>query len=335
MSELINIDNYESFYLDFLEGNLNENDIALLFAFLDSNPDLKIEDSELISINAHDSIQLDDLTKSLLKFPGLDEVITTNNIEYFLIAAVENQLSDDKQGELQEFLAINTAFLVDLEYYKKSYLNADTAIIFNEKNKLKKGIIIPMYARFLAAAAGIALLFSLLNLNSSESTPNVAIIKKKDEKTLPKTKLIAPSTSIQIARVGDQEAVDLIENGKQKLNENSSKESALSKTENIQALEFKSIEKLNSQSLMNDVAVTYIKPFSQPKLEENNESTFALVEMKNPIKPITNRIGEAINQQVDFKTSKAAKKKPGGFLLKVGKFEISRKVYDNSSIALK
>jgi hypothetical protein len=138
MSELINIDNYESFYLDFLEGNLNENDIALLFAFLDSNPDLKIEDSELISINAHDSIQLDDLTKSLLKFPGLDEVITTNNIEYFLIAAVENQLSDDKQGELQEFLAINTAFLVDLEYYKKSYLNADTAIIFNEKNKLKK-----------------------------------------------------------------------------------------------------------------------------------------------------------------------------------------------------
>jgi hypothetical protein len=38
---------------------------------------------------------------------------------------------------------------------------------------------------------------------------------------------------------------------------------------------------------------------------------------------------------VEFKTSKAAKKKPGGFLFKIGKFEISRKVYDNSAVALK
>ena len=41
--EQLNIHNYEAFYLDFLEGNLNEEETSQLFCFLDENPSLKIE----------------------------------------------------------------------------------------------------------------------------------------------------------------------------------------------------------------------------------------------------------------------------------------------------
>ena len=56
--ETINSTNYEAFYLDFLEGNLNEEETALLFVFLDENPEFKLDDSEFFTIE-DDSITLD------------------------------------------------------------------------------------------------------------------------------------------------------------------------------------------------------------------------------------------------------------------------------------
>ncbi|NNM16054.1 MAG: hypothetical protein HKO56_05300 [Bacteroidia bacterium] len=39
----INKHNYEAFFIDFFDKNLNEEDTAMLFSFLDENPDLKAE----------------------------------------------------------------------------------------------------------------------------------------------------------------------------------------------------------------------------------------------------------------------------------------------------
>ena len=41
--EKITTYNYEAFYLDYLEGNLDENAQVMLFTFLDANPVLKSE----------------------------------------------------------------------------------------------------------------------------------------------------------------------------------------------------------------------------------------------------------------------------------------------------
>lgn len=334
MSELINIENYESYYLDFLEGNLNENDTALLLAFLEENPSLKVEDSEFSVFSPDDSIQFDGFSKSLLKFQAFDQLIEAENIEFFLIASIEKQLSDAKTKELQQFLVKNPAFLIDLQQYEKAHLIADKTILYPDKQKLKRGIIIPMYARFLAAAAGIALFFSILNLNQIDSPKGIAQVKGKNtvkakvktevEKEMPNEMIAANS-----ADINQNLTFNKVESGKEKMIEQN-------QFENIEPLGFKSTQKLNNQPLLNDIAVAYIKPFSaENRSDDFSESTFAALEMKNPIQPITNRIGEAINQQVDFKTTKAAHKKPGGFLFRIGKFEISRKVYDNSSVASK
>ena len=44
MNQLITEENYESFYLDFLEGNLNQEDTNAMLAFLDEHPMFKLED---------------------------------------------------------------------------------------------------------------------------------------------------------------------------------------------------------------------------------------------------------------------------------------------------
>ena len=48
-------------------------------------------------------------------------------------------------------------------------------------------------------------------------------------------------------------------------------------------------------------------------------------QMKNPIKPITSRLEKTLKTDVDFKTGKAANNAGTGFVLKIGKFELSRK----------
>ena len=47
MIKKINIFNYEAYYLDYLEGNISEEDAAVLLDFLDKHPELKMEDEEL------------------------------------------------------------------------------------------------------------------------------------------------------------------------------------------------------------------------------------------------------------------------------------------------
>jgi hypothetical protein len=46
-------------------------------------------------------------------------------------------------------------------------------------------------------------------------------------------------------------------------------------------------------------------------------------EMRNPIQPITNRLGNLLNKEIDFKISKKTDDSKRGFLIKFGQFEIS------------
>ena len=65
--ERISIFNYEAFYLDFLEGNLNEADTLMLTDFLEANPGLKVEMDDEFTSFQEESIVLDDFSKLMLK----------------------------------------------------------------------------------------------------------------------------------------------------------------------------------------------------------------------------------------------------------------------------
>lgn len=353
MSTQINIDNYESFYLDHLEGNLGAEDTAALLAFLEAHPELAIEDDALAYLPEPEFVALDNLSRQNLRFPDTEQKIGLNNIEIFLIASVENQLSEAKSKELQAFLAANPAYMGELSLYQRSRLQADLSIVFPDKKRMKKGgIIIPMYARFAAAAACVAAAVILLRPGTEKQGGNNLASNHAPEH---RTETAKPGKSQQPA---GQEEVHVIEaytpgNDPAVSAPSHSNAGQLALTQEHTTIETpagggkgKTGDKEKQSKLKTKPLkpISIIRPlFHEPvdaheplasALEQPNES-YALVDMKNPIQPITKRISEVIRQEVDFKTSKAAKKKSGGFYLKIGKFELSRKMYDNSSVAAK
>ncbi len=349
MSTHINIENYESFYLDFLEGNLNENDSAALMAFLEAHPDLMVDEDALAYLPEAEFVALDNQSKMGLKFPDTDQKIGLNNIEIFLIASVEQQLTDAKSKELQVFLKANPSYMDELSLYQRSRLQADLSIVFPEKKSMKKGgIIIPMYARFAAAAASVVIAISVFNFGGSDNPAHFAsngktpkhdtIVKSTDSKT-------QKDAEGNEVKTNPGEVVHVIEavSGTQHVGSEPANIAQTNPAENVikvaaekeKPLKYKKAKPVNTRRpVLIEPELAHV-PFAAQKESVQDENSFAMVEMKNPIQPITKRISKVIKQDVDFKTTKAARKKSGGFYLKIGKFEVSRKVYDNSSVAVK
>ena len=114
---LIDRNNYESYFLDFLEGNLPEKDIDKLMAFLKNNPDLEesLLHFETYVIESKKEISLDKsfLLKSLDHFQS----INNNNFDEFCVAWYENDLSPFSKEEFSKFLVLHPEKLPDFENY--------------------------------------------------------------------------------------------------------------------------------------------------------------------------------------------------------------------------
>jgi hypothetical protein len=62
------------------------------------------------------------------------------------------------------------------------------------------------------------------------------------------------------------------------------------------------------------------------QVEENETNTYlSFSDMKNPAPVVTNGLKERLQKEVDFRSARATRNKQGGFFIKIGKFEISRK----------
>lgn len=169
----INLNNYEAWFLDYFEGNLNEAQITELNSFLDKNPELRAEfeghfenvtlETESINFNLKDE----------LKKPAL---INHENVDDFMIAENEGLLDNRVKLELGAFVEANN-LEADRKLYSLVYLAKTNAIRFPNKEKLKKGrAIVPLFIRY-AAAAAIALLiaFALFyNFGKESSKPRFA-----------------------------------------------------------------------------------------------------------------------------------------------------------------
>jgi len=174
-------ENYESFFLDYHEGNLSAKQLEALEAFLVVNPDLKkeLDDFELITIEKDSSAVFD--AKHILKKTSNH---TLSNYDSELIAALEGDLSEKEKATFIESLANNKNKKKDFEIYKKTKIDTDKQIIFPGKSSLKKFIINPAWnnnlSNFAVAAATVALLMGMYFLfpkfdNAPEIATNEAV----------------------------------------------------------------------------------------------------------------------------------------------------------------
>lgn len=171
----INRNNYEEYFLDYWENNLNESVRICLDRFLDENPDLqdKFYSFENIILKPDTNIFFEN--KSALKKNVVVPVSSVNesNYEHFFIAELEGELTVGESEKLKLFLKRNPFLEKEFELYKKSYLKPDTDITFPDKEHLKKKTILPVsqwiYYSVASAAAAILLLFYILGPENRSS----------------------------------------------------------------------------------------------------------------------------------------------------------------------
>ncbi len=328
--ERISIFNYEAFYLDFLEGNLSEEDAALLLAFLEENPQLKVEEEEL-PILGFENPSLDATFKENLKQLVFNETaITLNNSEQFLIAETENLLSEEKKAELTGFVSRHPELAQTQKLYASTHFVADKSIVFADKDSLKQSKKIVLWPFIsLAVAASVAILFFLWNSTTNGITDNgTSISKHKEIKKVPhqKNEQIKNTPTNSNQKTENNTFAPIFENTSDDLNVATvvpEKKTPLI----IKGLIPRHLKELKGAEHSYDIVENEMAYTITPPVVEKN-SDYAILgfkEMNNPISPITNRLANVVKQEVDFRTAKATSKSSGGFYLKIGKLEISRR----------
>jgi hypothetical protein len=134
----INLHNYEAWFLDYFEGNLNEAQITELTSFLDENPELRAEfdgDFEDVTLET-ESINFN--LKDDLKKPAL---INHENVDDFMIAENEGLLDNRAKLELGAFVEANN-LEADRKLYSLVYLAKTNVIRYPNTAQLKKSAFV-------------------------------------------------------------------------------------------------------------------------------------------------------------------------------------------------
>ncbi len=190
----INKNNYEAYFLDYHENNLNPDERKELKAFLEAHPSLyeefKAFEPVFFTPNPNETF----INKSALKKSAIQSVnnINEENYDDYLIAELEYDLTGKEKQNLQLFLEKNPDLKVHRALYQKSKVEPDKGLIFLDKNSLKKeapkgkAIFLSHSLRYAAAIAASLLIFVALFVNNR--TPEQRISLAANDK---------PSVSLQ------------------------------------------------------------------------------------------------------------------------------------------
>ncbi len=339
MSLLINTENYEAFYLDFIEGNLNEAENRAFLIFLAENPDL-IQDEDLMSFNLENTLEsLDNDFIKKLKVFDKSEAISAENYENFMLSSIEKQLETAKQKELKDFLTNDKKFQEEFNLYQKTILIPDTKIVYSKKNKLKRGIVIPLFSKFMIIAAVLAIIFFTIPTNNPNLSSSKLVASRKTKIYDPRNKLINsynkncksifhPIISKKSGIKRKRETLDNINNFESnylvlielKVRKVTIEVDSKKREIEIFPAVFASSFENNKKSVLNTI--------------EDEQTYLAFSKMENPAKFFTTIVAEKFKTKVDFRIAKASSKKQGGFFIKIGKFELSRKTAPQDVLAL-
>ena len=160
--------NYESFFLDYIEGNLPEGMIDQFLDFLNQNPDLKEELHLFEEVNLPEEHVVFQEKKQLHK----NETDENRNHENTVIAYLEGDLNDDENNAFETYIAGHPELKKEYDLFAKTRLKPDFEIKYPKKSKLyrKSGptIVMKWVAR---AAAVLVLIWGINTVIQTQNTP--------------------------------------------------------------------------------------------------------------------------------------------------------------------
>ncbi|HCY41611.1 MAG TPA: hypothetical protein DHV48_09695 [Prolixibacteraceae bacterium] len=205
---MITRDNYEPFFLDYLEGNLDENMIDQFLDFLELNPDLKEE------LHLFENIKL---PEEQVVFAGKEHLYKSANdekaaFERKAVAFIEGDLKDEERKSFEKYVASRPELQTEIGLFAKTRLVADTGIKFQNKQNLYRKSGTAIFMNWAArAAAVIVLVWGISSLFQSEDQPVGSVVQEiatlKPKTTEPANIQIEPEKDIQKTEPAEKSVV--------------------------------------------------------------------------------------------------------------------------------
>jgi hypothetical protein len=164
-------ENYESIFIDYLDGNLPTGMEKDMHAFLRENPDLADELNSLSNISIEPSEIEEYNYKHLLK-SDFDE---PGVLEEKCIRALENDMSDAERAEFEQYLAHSPKAANEYKLFKATKLIPDESIAYKHISKLKRRKVVPLYWISAAAIIVLAAIFWFSTDTQYHEIPEVQI----------------------------------------------------------------------------------------------------------------------------------------------------------------
>ncbi len=318
-------DNYEAFYLDYIEGNLDEAGRDAFRAFLALNPDLAL-DADLPVLDTPQTRLSDEAKHSLYRTDLELDTISSANIVDFLTADLDGLLTSEKATELEAFMNANPQFERERSEIARLKLIPDASEVYRYQKTLKKGQI--RYLRPLIAASAVAASLVLVFLATRPESVNFS----PDHRMASRSQYAFPQHTV----VNNPEAQPVAEDTPANVKHGTGTAVVRPNTSGgdqthpqpVSDLPGVSLTRIahNLQKSAPDPAERYTMiPEEQPR-DNRDYALNDLSGMSNPITPITKKVSELIHEEVDFRSKKSDRQdQKSGFYLKIGKFEIFHK----------
>jgi mRNA-degrading endonuclease YafQ of YafQ-DinJ toxin-antitoxin module len=167
----INQENVEEYFIKDVEGVITSVEKTLLHNYIKQHPQLSA-DLELYrntKLSADSSLVFGN-KKQLKEIPFVLASKNLSDMDELMIASIEGVLSGQEQLLLRAQLQTDASLSSEFSLYKKAILLADTTIVYNDKDELKRTSkkAIPFYY-YVSAAAAILLLFGLFSVFNKDS----------------------------------------------------------------------------------------------------------------------------------------------------------------------
>ncbi len=210
----INRNNYEEYFILYLDNELSSEERREVELFIQENPDLQAElDIFLQSKLPAEELPLFDAKETLLAREG---AIGINSYEEWMLLSVDGELTGAQQAALDQFLAKHPAAMKEMAWLQKTRLSADTGIAFPDKDLLyrkeeKKASIIAIRWMRIAVAAVLLLAVGttavvVINNNNKPDTGDGAIASTEGKKAASSTVTIQQGTPVTVPSGADHPA---------------------------------------------------------------------------------------------------------------------------------
>ncbi len=186
-------DNYEAFFIDYLDGNLEESLVNEFIEFLQNNPALKEE----LQIAGSVVLEPEKIPFKEKKKLYKEKYDLQNEFDRAAIALLEGDLSEEEHASFKKYLSSHPDQQREISLFEKTKLKADEAIKFPGRNRLYRqtaGKTLFLWTTRAAAVFLLALLtyFFADNIRKEQTIPGYPATVTESRDTKEKTEPVTP-----------------------------------------------------------------------------------------------------------------------------------------------